>query len=115
MEHCKAPCKECPFRKDSLRGWLADYTPQELHNVVMSEVGFPCHMTHEEEIGWDDVKNYPMCAGALRYMRKCAKSPRNSEMAAIVRAFKPEDLENILGIGEFFDHHDLNKIYGKKK
>lgn len=115
MEHCKIPCNECPFRKNSLPGWLADYTPQSLHSFVMSENPFPCHMTHEVELSFEEAGEYPLCAGALRYMRKNAKMPRNPEVASIIKSFKPEDLENVLSTIEFFNHHDLKKKYGEKK
>jgi hypothetical protein len=104
---CKVPCKECPFRKDSVAGWLANYTPQDLHTLVMSEQPFPCHMTHEKDLEFNEAEEYPLCKGALAYMKKNAKSPRNQELNALVKAVEPEVTENILGFVEFFKHHDV--------
>ena len=107
MHYCKTPCKECPFTKTSLAGWLADYTPQELHNIVMAEKAFPCHMTHEEDLQWEDAgkKETPLCAGALRYMKKAGKLPRRKDLADLVNKVERSELENILSIPEFFEHH----------
>lgn len=107
MNACTKPCKQCPFRKDSLAGWLADYTPQDLHNIVMNELEFPCHMTHETDISFEEAASnkYPLCAGALGYMRKNAKKPRKPELAELVSRIDKEILDDILSVSEFFDHH----------
>lgn len=107
-ETCKKSCTECPFTKTSLAGWLADYTPQDLHLLVMSERPFPCHMTHKEDmLTWEEAgtKEHPLCMGALKYMKKAAKMPRNNELAEIIRNIPREELENILSVPEFMEHH----------
>lgn len=107
MEACKKPCNECPFTKTSMRGWLANYTPESLHGIVMSEQPFPCHMLHDEQIEWEDAgtSQYPICAGSLRYMKKGAKQPRNLELKKLVSNLTLNDCKNILSIPEFFEHH----------
>ncbi len=117
MNHCKSPCNECPFRKDSLSGWLSDYTPQELHNIVMQELAFPCHMTHDEDLDWEEAgsEESPLCAGALMYMRKGAKRPRRADLAKLVEQIDPKELDNILSVPEFFDHHSMKAIAKKFK
>lgn len=109
MEHCKKPCNECPFRKDSLRGWLSAYSPTELHQIVMNEKPFPCHMTHDGDIEWEDAgsKTNPLCAGALIYMKQAFKSPRNPDIAKCVKNIDRDT--NILSVPEFFSHHNINK------
>lgn len=107
MNHCKVPCIECPFRKDSLPGWLGPHTAQELHSIVMAEFPFPCHMTHNGVSDWDSVirDNIPICAGALIYMRKGAKLPINKDLNEAMKSFSTKDFDNILSIREFFKHH----------
>ncbi len=109
LSYCKKPCNDCPFRKNSFAGWLSDYTPEELHDIVMNEIKFPCHMTHEESINWDQggTKEYPLCAGALMYMKKNYKSPKDAKLAEVLKDIKHEDCENILSVPEFFKHHAL--------
>ncbi len=105
---CKKSCNECPFTKTSLKGWLADYTAQELHNIVMNENPFPCHLTHNNNIGWHEAgtEQYPLCMGALKYMKKACKLPRNIELAKIIKAIPYNELDNILSVPEFFKHHN---------
>lgn len=38
MPHCKVPCANCPFRKDSLQGWL----PNSIE-VILKQDSFVCH------------------------------------------------------------------------
>lgn len=100
------PCADCPFRKDSIRGWLADYTPMELHQIVMNELPFPCHMAmQEEDVPWEEAEDEIICAGSLRYMKKNAKKPRRKGLAELVNKLTPADCDNILSGTEFLDHH----------
>jgi len=39
LPNVKKPCKDCPFRKDSLKGWLGK---ERMQNILMSE-SFVCH------------------------------------------------------------------------
>jgi len=39
MPHVKKPCKDCPFRKDSLKGWLG----QERMTEILNANSFVCH------------------------------------------------------------------------
>ncbi len=109
MNHCKKPCNECPFRKDSMAGWLAEYTPEQLHGIVMNELPFPCHMTHEEDLDWSEAgkEDTPLCAGALMYMKKSAKKPRRNDLALLVEQIDRKDCDNILSVPEFFNHHSI--------
>jgi hypothetical protein len=71
----------------------------------MNEQPFPCHLTHEEDVDFDDARELPLCSGALAYMKKNGKSPRNPELNKLVKEVSEDVLENILDIGEFFSHH----------
>ncbi len=101
----KSTCSECPFRKDSMKGWLSEYTPQDLHNIVLSEQPFPCHMTHKDEVSFEKAAELPICAGGLAYMRKNFKSPRNKEHADLVKQVDKETMDITLDRTEFFEHH----------
>ena len=41
LPNCKRPCKKCPFRKDTLRGWLGADRMEE----ILSSDTFVCHET----------------------------------------------------------------------
>lgn len=112
MNYCKTPCSDCPFRKDSIAGWLSEYTTQDLHSLVMNEIPFPCHMTHDRDLEFDEAgeAETPLCAGALRYMRKAGKSPRRQDLAFLLKSIDRNDCENILSVPEFFKHHSAEEI-----
>ncbi len=103
----KEACGECPFKKNSMAGWLAEYSTQDLHTLVMSEQPFPCHMTHQEGVSFEKAKELPLCAGALAYMRKNCKSPRDKEHAELVKQVSQETMDNTLGRTDFFEHHKI--------
>lgn len=42
LPHCKKPCRDCPFRKDSPLGWLGDERMAE----ILSQRSFVCHKKH---------------------------------------------------------------------
>ena len=108
MRCCKIPCNDCPFRKNSIPGWLSTYSPQDLHHLIMvSEMPFPCHLSHTEELKFGDAGNseHPLCAGALMFMKVNGKIPRDPEMAKIVKNIDKKDCKNILSVQEFYKHH----------
>lgn len=39
LPHIKAPCRDCPFRKDSLKGWLGEQRAAE----ILAADSFVCH------------------------------------------------------------------------
>lgn len=39
LPNCKKPCKDCPFRKDSLKGWLGENRMIE----ILNQHSFVCH------------------------------------------------------------------------
>lgn len=41
LPHKAAPCKNCPFRKDSLKGWLGEDRTKE----ILRAGAFVCHKT----------------------------------------------------------------------
>lgn len=49
----KSPCRECPFRRDSVPGYLGGYTPEMYLDAVKSPASLACHCSpgfHEGEI-----------------------------------------------------------------
>jgi hypothetical protein len=118
MYACKKMCNECPFSPDSLPGWLAGYEPIDLHRIVMAELPFPCHKTHiDRELTWEEggTKENPLCRGALIYMRKNAKQPRNPEIQKHTNTVTKEDFELVMSTPEFLEHHanGFQNITGK--
>lgn len=110
MKCRKEPCDECPFRKDSIPAYLGPYeSPEELHSIVMAELPFTCHMTQTKDLTWDEAKDSVLCAGAIAYMKKNAKRPRNGELAYLVEEIPKQILDNILYQSEFIKHHSKHE------
>ena len=45
LPYCKAPCADCPFRKDSLKGWLG---AQKMSKILKANT-FVCHKNTEKQ------------------------------------------------------------------
>lgn len=50
LPNCKRPCKDCPFRKDSLKGWLGASRMED----ILNSGSFVCHK-----------RTYLQCAGHM--------------------------------------------------
>lgn len=105
------PCGECPFTKKSLPGFLPGYgSALNLHQMVMSEIHFPCHMQlpkGKTQLSIKEAKKYPRCQGSIIYMRKACKFPSDKKLKAAFDQVSPEDKELVLSVPEFFEHHKL--------
>ncbi len=99
--HSIKPCHECPFRKNSLKGWLGGFTAEETYAAARSEAEFDCHLTRGEE------QERKHCAGRLLHAKKTCKSFRNKELEqAKTEVIKNNSLDTILGF-DFLEHHRL--------
>ena len=43
LPHCTKPCGECPFRTDSMEGWLGE----ERMSGILEQGSFTCHKTNK--------------------------------------------------------------------
>lgn len=70
----KRPCKTCPFRTDSLKGWLGKGRAKEiLEGITAKDQTFTCHYTtefHEETGEVIPHSNDQHCAGAMILLEK---------------------------------------------
>ena len=100
-------CKKCPFKKGAIAGWLGPWSgPVELHQFVVGERPFPCHMT----MGGDDEtvheRDMTLCTGSMLYASGVAKKFREPWLAEMQRkAARGPDVENVMGYKEFMDRH----------
>jgi len=104
------PCKACPWRKASAKGWLGDSTPVEFMQTSEAEHRMPCHLHVDyERPEWrSDAENAPQCVGrAVHFANRC-KQPRNTDLLHM-----PADREQVFSNPQdFIDHHTLD---GKPK
>lgn len=45
LPHIKKPCKDCPFRKDTLKGWLGEDATRD----ILRQSSFVCHKKRDHQ------------------------------------------------------------------
>lgn len=104
-ENLRQPCKECPFRRDSARGWLGGYDGPEHFLAVHyhAEERNPCHLSIDYETDretWDPEA----CVGQVVMFKNSYKLPRGWEMPEAISA----DADACFRWShEFVAHHQL--------
>lgn len=105
MKHTLSqPCRECPFRRKSLPGYLGNSNPEEFAATVMADTRMPCHLTVDyEREDWAEraERNAEYCYGALVFFSNTCKLSRDPE-----RPRAPADHTAVFStMGEFLAHH----------
>jgi hypothetical protein len=89
-EQPKKPCHDCPWRRESIKGWLGAADPDDWLIIAHSDEPVPCHA----------IKG-PQCAGLAIYRANMCKLPRDR---AVLRL--PADRETVFATpAEFLAHH----------
>ncbi len=109
-EPCTTPkgkqCKECPFRKSSLAGYLgeASYNPHEFLSTTENDP-IPCHMAvdWEKEDGIDKQYKTP-CIGSLKFLKNTMRIPRNPEYAKLLKGITKDETV-FEKKADFINHH----------
>jgi hypothetical protein len=103
-DNLKEPCKECPFRKTSLKGWLGgELTAKQTHDMVLGEADFACHKTRSKPL--DKMSR---CKGSQIFLLNHCKLPKFNQPLA--KALKQTEREghkenDYLGF-DFIEHHE---------
>ena len=101
----KTPCKECPWKKDSLKGFLGGWTPESYADAVaMNEI--PC--CHLVDHGPQDNKS-AFCVGALATASNSCIQPHKTPGAieAKKKIGKREDC--FQWVRDFYEYHAEKK------
>lgn len=119
---CKTLCKECPLRRDSIRGWLGGWTPEMYIKALHSDVDIACHMSAgfveagKARAQGGDARAYTnpaylaemrSCTGVAHYRANTGKLPRSSHAADAVRHVGENHDAVFSTPQEFLDHHTL--------
>ncbi len=103
------PCRECPFRRVALNGYLGAATPENFINAtLMTEVGMPCHLTVDyEDPNWRTTMETVahLCRGALILLKNSCKLPRTPEYAKAVMETSADRDSVFANAAEFLSHH----------
>jgi hypothetical protein len=68
------PCKDCPFRKDTLKGWLGRAAERIASDITTENKTFPCHKTTGVETGFPGrPEDDSQCAGALLMLQQASQ------------------------------------------
>lgn len=108
------PCNECPFRRESLPGWLGPWTPLDLLRSLSVEP-FPCHQTipqgYQGDYNDDRLKG---CAGAAIFLNNTLEMSRCRVTSEHQRQVRDVDDSVTLSVfaskQEFIDHHDRDNL-----
>lgn len=106
---CSKPCKSCPWKKDSIQGYLGDNSPKTYSAGLVSDVRLQCHSTHpwvNHEQNKINASN--ICKGYLRSRVKSCKSSRQdvllSQMESEIKESN-EDLSNYFMFAQEFEEY----------
>ena len=84
-----APCRGCPWRRNSARGWLGASTPLEFLSQAEHAPKMPCHLRIDyDDADWKETQlpAAPRCAGHAAYLRNRCKRPTDPELLALCDA-----------------------------
>lgn len=104
----KTPCKECPFRRVSIPGYLGASNPTEFIESTLHGVDMPCHLDIDyEQEDWE-TEQLPLaarCAGSLIFLRNNCKLVHENPvlMDAVKQVDRNEDVFSFRQ--EFVAHH----------
>ena len=100
VQHTK-PCSDCPWRRDSIAGWLgSEQTAEDWVQTAHGETSIECHVHHTQQ-----------CAGSAIYRANVAKSPRYKEILAL-----PKDTKRVFATPmEFLEHHQAGEQKQKRR
>ena len=107
-QHTK-PCNDCPFRRQSLPGWLGDNGLEDFIILAVSDIKMPCHLTPGNGAA-PNCELHPeasQCAGRAIFLSNMCKSPRDSSVLKL-----PADRETVFSRPqEFVEHHGLGEMH----
>lgn len=91
-----SPCSDCPWRRDSLQGWLGGYDADEFLDAARGDGPVHCHvLKRTNQAHWE-------CAGAAIYRRNSCKLVDAEECLVL-----PADREKVFSNAiEFKKHHE---------
>lgn len=95
----RKPCSECPWRRESARGWLGPHPVAAWVALALSDTAIACHKTIEIDETW--TPKTLQCAGAADFRANIAKLPRDSAVLVGQRNDAVFALPQ-----EFIDHHE---------
>jgi len=114
----KTPCNDCPFRRESIAGFLGGTELEDWVAAWNVEGPFPCHKTVDAEMIPELHASAPQvtlhnpllndasfCAGALIMMRNSCKEARERNTRRAARQVEIDRVTVFHHIKQFEEHH----------
>ena len=115
----KRPCNNCPFRRDTLKGWLGRSRAQGLiDDMINDHRSFSCHKTtvpgEEDDPETAGTRVYgdktEECAGGMILLHKTQQPNMAMRLGYVYKMFDGNELKDQHLVfdtpEEFVDHHD---------
>lgn len=94
------PCRECPWKRDSVRGHLGPNSAEEWLEIAHSDSPIACHMTvKSDDQDWAELRQ---CGGSAIFRANVCKTPRHPNVAV---ADEPDTQLVFAWDDEFVEHH----------
>jgi hypothetical protein len=111
------PCRQCPFRRTALPGWLGGSEPEDFCAMAQSEVRMPCHRSLRDGVDYSVAHlpgkpEYPapQCAGRAIFWSNQFKAQRPGSNLLVL----PADHQSVFSSSqEFLSHHERRSSTGK--
>jgi hypothetical protein len=98
QQHMK-PCSDCPWRKNSIRGWLGPLGVIGWLRVARGDSNVTCHTLKKP------TKGHWQCAGIATYRANTCKIPKDP------LALRLPSSKDVFTFGEFEKYHDLKQVF----
>jgi hypothetical protein len=112
MKFVSQQCKQCPFRKNSLPGWLGNYDVGSIFRAIWKGFPFFCHSAiNYKSKTWETkaMKDGKLCVGGLLFAHKILAPERECQHDEIRRArlavVHYQDKIECMDAKEFGEHH----------
>lgn len=118
LKTCKSVCNECPFKKDSLKGFLGDHSLESILECMDKEGLFSCHMERKNDETLNQILiesgKQSICRGflisSLKSWKSFGKNPLTGlELLKLQRQipYFSVEVDAIMNKNEFEEHHKL--------
>lgn len=107
---CKKPCKACPWRTDSTKGYLGGNSVETYVAGLNGDARYACHSRHPEAVELKKVPIEKVCVGYVIARVNDLKRAKNPELRALESAYmdspyRPEVFKFPVKVN-FANHHD---------
>jgi hypothetical protein len=111
---CKKPCKTCPYKKDSIKGYFAGLDPQEYAEAIHQDTIIACHSrsTYNQS---GIVTTAVVCTGHIVAQILSLKRPNAlhiEQLQAHQQIRKQDNFVELkaqnLSLFDFYKHHNID-------